>query len=57
MIINISMHNECVLQLGVTVHSFKPSTWEAEASGIYELEAILVYTAPGQSGIYSETLS
>ena len=33
-------------KLGVVVHTFSPSTWEAEAGGnFYEFEASLVYIA------------
>jgi hypothetical protein len=38
----------------MVVHTFSPSTWEAEAGG-FLFEASLVY--PGQPGLHRETLS
>jgi hypothetical protein len=41
---------------GVVVHSFNPSTWEAEAGGFLRL-AWSTEWVPGQPGLHRETLS
>ena len=46
-----------VIGQAVVAPAFNPSTWEAEAGGISEFEASLVYRVPGQPGLYRETLS
>jgi hypothetical protein len=38
----------------VVVHTFNPSTWEAEAGGFLSSRSVW---SPGQPGLYRETLS
>jgi hypothetical protein len=46
------------LQLGVVVHAFNPSTWEAEADRFLSSRpAWSTKWVPGQPGLYRETLS
>jgi hypothetical protein len=43
------------IQLGVVVHAFNPSTWEAEAGGFLSLRpAWFTKWVPGQPGLYRE---
>ena len=42
----------------VVAHAFKPSTWEAEASGFLSLRQVWsTELDPGHPGLYRETLS
>jgi hypothetical protein len=56
----LNQHNllKILSWLDMVVHTFNPSTWEAEAGQISEFEASLIYkVSPGQLGLYRETLS
>jgi hypothetical protein len=50
--------NIYLTQLGMVVHAFNPSTWEAEAGRFLSLRlAWSSERSPGQPGLHRETLS
>jgi hypothetical protein len=50
-------HLTC-FKLGLVVHAFNPSTWEAEAGGSLSLRPVLsTKCVPGQPRLHRETLS
>jgi hypothetical protein len=43
--------------VGIAVHTFNPTTWEAKAGDLCEFKASLVYRVNFRSKLYSDTLS